>query len=110
MAKKTPEQWQAIFKDQESSELSIPEYCRKHQINATTFYNRRAKLALNKQRQLATTSTIKQPSTGFVQVKSSITLEAPKTAIMLNTRHAQLQLPSTVSPQWVGQVLRELNQ
>lgn len=110
MAKKTPEQWQVIFKEQENSGLSIPEYCRLNHINATTFYNRRAKLALNKQRQLATTSATKQPSTGFVQVKPAMTLEQPQAAIVLNTRQAQLQLPATVSPQWVGQVLRELNQ
>ena len=110
MARKTPEQWQAIFKEQENSGLSIPEYCRLNHINATTFYNRRAKLALNKQCQLATTSASKQPSTGFVQVKPTMTFEQPQAAIILNTRQAQLQLLATVSPQWVGQVLRELNQ
>lgn len=110
MARKTPEQWQIIFKDQENSGLSIPEYCRQHNINTTTFYNRRAKLALSKQRALSSTSSIKQPSSGFVQVKPTMTFEQPQMAIILNTRQAQLQLPSTVSPQWVGQVLRELNQ
>ena len=110
MPRKTPEQWQIIFKDQENSGLSIPEYCRQHNINITTFYNRRAKLALNKQRQLATTSATKQSPTGFVQVKPAMTFEQPQAAIILNTRQAQLQLPATVSPQWVGQVLRELNQ
>ena len=108
MAKKTPEQWQAIFKDQENSGLSIPEYCRKHHINATTFYNPRAKLTLNKQRQVATAAAQETP-TDFIQVKSSPTLGQPLMAITLNTRQAQLQLPTTVSPQWVGQVLRELD-
>jgi len=109
MSKKTPEQWQAIFKDQENSGLSIPEYCRKHHINATTFYNRRAKLALNKQRQMATTATAQEAPTDFIQVKPAPTLQQPLLAITLNTRQAQLQLPTTISPQWVGQVLRELN-
>lgn len=110
MARKTPEQWQEIFKDQKLSGLSIPEYCKKHHINATTFYNRRAKLTFNKQQQSATPVATKQPPSGFVQIKPAMTFEQPQAAIILNTRQAQLQLPSTVSPQWVGQVLRELNQ
>ena len=110
MAKKTPEQWKTIFEDQEHSGLSIPEYCRQHQINATTFYNRRAKLAFNRQRPTATPVEAKQASTGFIQIKPAITLEQPQALITLNTHQAQLQLPTSVSPQWVGQVLRELNQ
>ena len=108
MNKKTPEQWQATFKEQENSGLSIPEYCRKHHINATTFYNRRAKLAVNKQRQL--TAAAAKSSSGFVQLKPALTIEQPQMAITLNTRQAQLQLPTSISPQWVGQVLRELDQ
>lgn len=110
MARKTTKQWQAIFKEHENSGLSVPKYCQKHHINVTTFYNRRAKLALNKQNQIVNTVSAQDKPSDFIQVKPTLTVSQPQAVIILNTCQAQLQLPASVSPQWVGQVLKELAQ
>jgi transposase-like protein len=43
------QKWQAILADYECSSLSITEYCRQQEINATSFYQWRKKLKVDKQ-------------------------------------------------------------
>lgn len=37
-------QWDAIIADQEASGESVPDYCRRRQLNVKNFYNRRKRL------------------------------------------------------------------
>jgi hypothetical protein len=111
MAHRTFTQWQDIVSQQEASGLNVAAYCQQSNINPKTFYNRRAKLGL--------LETVKAPadskpaqiavvSTGFIQVKPATVSTPSASAMTLTTSQATLPLPSTVSPQWLGQLLREL--
>jgi len=43
-ARRTPEQWQALVADQQTSQLSAPEYCKQHDIAYASFSKWRTKL------------------------------------------------------------------
>ena len=111
MKHRTFEQWQEIVQQQKASGLSIRIFCRQNNINCKTFYNRRAKLGLGMPVKtpvhIAPTQT-PALSTGFVQVKPTTICTQPTASITLKTNQATLQLPSSTSPQWIGQLLREL--
>lgn len=40
---RSPEQWQTIIHEQQSSGLTIIDYCRQHQLSMTSFYAVRKK-------------------------------------------------------------------
>ena len=103
MKHRSVEQWQDIIEQQKNSGLSIATYCRENNISTTSFYHYRSKLNFGRQ--------IKAPAaqTGFVQVKPASTIEHSSAVITLQTNLVTLKLPLTVSPQWLGQLLRELS-
>lgn len=103
MSRRTREQWQALIDEQQTSGLSISEYCRQHQIKLQSFYARRS--ALKKQ---SPSATIAQP-TGFIKVATCTTQNptSPADAIYIKTQQATIQLPANTSPQWFGQFMRE---
>ena len=43
---RSQEQWQSIIEDQQSSGLTIIDYCRQHKLSLTSFYAHRKKLDL----------------------------------------------------------------
>ena len=111
MATRNLSQWQKIVEEQLTSELNVSAFCQQNNINLKTFYNRRAKLGLGKKHKAPVVINAKQVSevaSGFVQVKPAPEIGRSAAAMTLQTSQATLQLPPTVSPQWLGQLLREL--
>ncbi len=100
MSRRTREQWQLAINEQQTSGLSISQYCREHQIKPQTFYARRS--ALKKQNSPAVTTH----SSDFVKVANA-SLAPALDAIYIKTHQATIQLPTDTSPQWLGQFMRE---
>jgi hypothetical protein len=42
--KRSPQEWQHLIQQQQSSSLSIADFCRQHALNPSTFYLQRKKL------------------------------------------------------------------
>ncbi|VAW46393.1 hypothetical protein MNBD_GAMMA04-1850 [hydrothermal vent metagenome] len=45
MKNRTPQEWQALFKQQTASHLSITEFCKKHRIAQSSFYKHKKVLS-----------------------------------------------------------------
>ena len=102
MGRRTLEDWQTIIETQQSSSLTIVEYCRENKINPKTFSSRKSVL---KQRITRTEKVNKQ--TDFIQVNVEDQLVG--SGITLQTEQVTLHFPSNVSPQWVACLLREMS-
>jgi len=88
-------QWQTIIETQQSSGLTILDYCHQHQLSTSSFYAVRKKLG--------------SQTNNFVQAKitQEIELIAPQ-PIELSFHQAKVILPPTMSASYLGQVLRAL--
>jgi len=90
------EQWQSIIEDQQSSGLTIIDYCRQHKLSLTSFYDHRKKLDLTQ--------------SGFIRAKVTQKMELKTRSvenISLSVGHATLSLPSSTSASYLAQILRE---
>lgn len=90
------EQWQAIIEKQQTSGLTIIDYCRENQLSTSSFYATRKKL--------------KSTSNNFVHAKvtQQVELITQQQPIELSLGQAKLTFPSNTCPAYLGQVLREL--
>jgi hypothetical protein len=59
MPRRTSQEWQVIIEQQETSELSVVEFCKLHEVNYKYFHSRRRALSKHEQR---------KTSTGFVKL------------------------------------------
>jgi len=93
---KSPEQWRSIFADQQSSDLTITNYCQQHQLSTSNFYAKR--------KALATTSS-------FIQATITQKIEmTPKTEpFVLTVGKIQLTLPSQTCAHYLAQVIRGIH-
>jgi hypothetical protein len=90
------EQWQSIIEDQQSSGLTIIDYCRQHKLSQTSFYAHRKKLDLTQ--------------SGFIRAKVTQQIELETRSeenINLRVGNATLSLPSSTSASYLAQILRE---
>jgi hypothetical protein len=94
---RTLEQWQVIIEAQKTSGLKVADYCKQHDINPTTFYNRRAKLGLN--------AHLTKPD--FIKVEP-VRLE-PTPTLVLTFGEAKLDIPTGASPQWIASLLKAID-
>ena len=90
------EQWRTILNEQQTSGLTIIDYCREHQLSTSSFYVFRKKLGIT--------------SSSFVrtQVTQQVELVTQQSLIELTLGKATLKLPSNTSATYLGQVLRAL--
>ena len=90
------EQWRTILNEQQTSGLTIIDYCREHQLATSSFYVFRKKLGIT--------------SNSFVrtQVTQQVEVITPQPLIELTLGKATLRLPSSTSATYLGQVLRAL--
>ena len=95
---RSPEQWQTIIHEQQSSGLTIIDYCRQHQLSMTSFYAVRKKLGLS--------------SNNFVRAKITQQVEIvdEQPSITLTVGKANVSLPATTSAPYLSQLLREFVQ
>ena len=93
---RSQEQWQTIIDDQQTSGLTIIDYCQQQQLSTSSFYAVKKKLGLT--------------SGNFVRAKitqQEEILEA-QGSITLTVGNANVCFPSTTSATYLSQLLRAL--
>ena len=93
---RSQEQWQSIIEDQQTSGLTIIEYCQQHQLTTSSFYAVRKKINLS--------------SGNFVRAKitQQVELIKEKTFITVTVGKANVSLPASTSVTYLSLLLREL--
>tara|TARA_R110001583_G_scaffold157548_1_gene309479 strand:- start:2037 stop:2336 length:300 start_codon:yes stop_codon:yes gene_type:complete len=91
-------QWKTLIQNQQTSGLTISDYCQQHHLPTSSFYAFKKKLGLT--------------SNSFVRAKmlqQIEIIESEQPSIILSVGHANLSLPATTSATYLAQLLRELN-
>ena len=93
---RSQKQWQIIIDDQQTSGLTIIEYCQQQQLSTSSFYAIKKKLGLT--------------SGNFVRAKITQQVEIieAQDSITLTIGKANVSLPSTTSATYLSQLLRAL--
>lgn len=93
---RSQEQWQTIIEDQQTSGLTIIDYCQQQQLTTSSFYAVRKKFSL-------------LPD-NFVRAKITQQVEfvEQKTPIIVNVGKANVSLPASTPVTYLSQLLREL--
>jgi len=93
---RSQEQWQIIIDDQQTSGLTIINYCQQQQLSTSSFYAVKKKLSLT--------------SGNFVRAKIAQQVEILEAqgSITLTMGKANVCLPSTTSATYLSQLLRAL--
>lgn len=93
---RSQEQWQTIIDDQQTSGLTIIDYCQQQQLSTSSFYAIKKKLGLT--------------SGNFVRAKISqqVELIEQQASITLTVGKANVSFPTTISATYLSQLLREL--
>ena len=92
--RRTPEQWQAIINDYQTSGLSGVDFCRREGIHPKSFYRAKSVYISN---------TSPKP---FIQAAPQA---ASSTEIVLVLPNCKIQCSSQVSPQWLAQLINTLS-
>ena len=89
-------QWQTLIQNQQTSGLTISDYCQQHHLPTSSFYAFKKKLGLTSNR--------------FVRAKviQEIEMLEEQTSIILSVSHANVTLPATTPAAYLAQILREL--
>ena len=97
MIRRTKTQWQALFEAHEQSGQTATAVCREHQVNPKYFSLRRRQLADGDAHRASLFTPV---SLRKASVNERLTLRDPSGAIV--------ELPASMSPQWLAQLLRAL--
>ena len=89
------EQWRALIEQQEASGESVTAFCRRHDLLPKTFWNRR-----NAMREA-------DQNKGMVAVSPPVS-RASSNPMAISWRGVEIALTGSVSPAWVGQLMRAL--
>ena len=90
-------QWQTLIQNQQTSGLTISDYCQQHHLPTSSFYAFKKKLGLTPIR--------------FVRAKviQQIEFLEEQPSIVLSVGNADVTLPATTPATYLAQVLRELS-
>ena len=95
MLSTTQEKWSAIIADQQTSQLTVAQYCRQQQISPSSFYQRKRELESG------------APVTFFkATVTKSVELQVSNEPIRLNVGDISLSLPCQTSAQYLAELVR----
>ena len=94
---RTEAQWQTLIQNQQTSGLTISDYCQQHQLPSSSFYAFKKKLGLVSS-SFVRAKVIQQVE--FLEALPSITLTVGK---------ANVSLPVTTPATYLAQILRELS-
>lgn len=112
---RTPEQWLALFDEQQRSGLTRTQFCRLHAITRSAFANARCRLSASAAPACAfipafpTDPDASDPvhhDTLSRKEAARLTTTAPQLALILPG--ATLSLPVDTSPLWLASLLREM--
>mgnify|MGYP000170239485 FL=1 len=96
--RRSQQQWRELIAAQELSDLSIVEYCRKHNISTKSFYGRRSALI-----KPASAS----PDSVFVKAVKPSTSSASEFAV-LSVGNAELRFSKQTDTKWLAALMRQL--
>ena len=96
---RSQEQWQTIIDDQQTSGLTIIDYCQQQQLSTSSFYAIKKKLGLRSGHFVRAKITQRVEILEALEAQGSITLTMGK---------ANVSLPSTTSATYLSQLLRAL--
>ena len=107
MIRRSVEQWQVLFKQHDESGLSSSHFCRENDLCPQYFSKRRKDLGwlsskpTNDDRQATSAKwvKVKRTTAPVVEVAMSVTLQM---------NDIQLSLPTTLSPQWIANLVKAL--
>ena len=93
---RSQEQWQTLIEDQQTSDLTIIDYCQQQQLSTSSFYAARKKISLS--------------SGNFVRAKiiQQVELIEKQTFITVTVGKANVSLPASTSVTYLSLLLREL--
>jgi hypothetical protein len=93
---RSQDQWQSIIEDQQTSGLTILDYCQQQQLSTSSFYAVRKKISLT--------------SGNFVRAKitQQVELIEEQTFITVSVGKANVSLPTSTSVTYLSLLLREL--
>jgi len=93
---RSQEQWQIIIEDQQTSGLTILDYCKQQQLSTSSFYAVRKKISM--------------PSGNFVRAKITQQVEvvAEQSFITVTVGKANISLPISTPVTYLNLLLREL--
>jgi hypothetical protein len=101
MTRKTFDDWKSLVEKQIASDLSVPQFCSRHNLNPKYFYSRKSKVVSASN------------NAGFIQAKvitkQTTRLETkPVQNIKLVTDSGELSLPRDTSAQFIVELLHGL--
>jgi len=121
MAKKnhrTPDEWREMLDAQQRSGLNQSQFCKRHQISRSAFFNAKARLSAQAKSPLPAFIAVSPPKPELSQaaapiepilaVAESEPAQAEGDSIKLTIAHCSLQFPLSLSPFWLATLLREL--
>jgi len=108
MAKRTADEWRELIAQQQSSELSIVDFCKHNNLPLSTFHKYRSKLGTS-QTQHASDNNKFMPITVD---KALLTqpLQSVSPDILLTFNKVQLQLNSQCDVVWLAHLIKALNE
>lgn len=97
MARRSSKEWQVIIEQQETSGMSVAEFCKQHRLNNKYFHARRQSLLKRQQGKLASP---------FIKVSKT---NSDSAMMSLQMGDAKLSLPVNTAPDWLAQLLKALS-
>ena len=104
--KRTPEQWVTTLEQQQSSSLTIQEFCQQEKISTSGFYKHKKSMTNNSRFSLVTNAPAIKKSASAIE--ESISGSNPQ-RISLTTSAGHLSLPESISPEFLIQLVRGLS-
>nr|ULG19934.1 hypothetical protein 49p1_00234 [Yersinia frederiksenii] len=118
---RTPDEWRKLFDAQQQSGLNQTQFCKRHKLTRSAFFNAKKRLALDPTPQdnpLPPAFIAVSPEFGLphpwvpnpVEPIPAVAEPAspPLESIRLTLPHCSLQLPASLSPHWLATLLQEL--
>jgi putative transposase len=97
MGRRSSQEWQTIIEQQETSGLSVADFCQQQQFDYKYFQARKRALLKRQQR---------KPTTSFIKLSKPI----PNTALIsLQFGESTLSLPANTEPDWLAQLFKALS-
>lgn len=101
MSRKTFDDWKSLVEKQIASGLSVPQFCRQHNLNPKYFYSRKSKVVSASN------------NAGFIQAKvitkqPTLLATTAEQSIKLVTASGELSLPCDTSAQFIVELLHGL--
>lgn len=99
--KRTKQQWLELIQTQQTSDLSIVEFCREQGLPINNFYARRSDWLKSKR------TEINIESSAFSKVTAAEQSKRSTEAITLNIGKATLSIPSSTDVVWLAKLIRQ---